>query len=274
MATLVVVLAVLVVCAIANPALDPQKVIVRRAYSIVNKSSAEYLSNQVLNYAIYGNKNMGGNCASYRLYGVACAVTTKLASVVISKDGSNCAIIVAPTLFEYTSASKGKVTLGLLTAFKYVFPNGYDIRCYSGNGTVAPSTIIRAPVRAPMPPVPMARGPSSRSNSSTVADVVRRALAIVGQPSTQYLSNQVVNYAVFGNKLQGGTCASYRTWGVPCTVAKPATVAIAKNNGNCGIFTAINSFEFTSGSKNVVVQVQATQLKYVFPTGYDLRCFN
>jgi len=239
-------------------ALDDPSVIVKRGLSIVNASKGQYMSNQVLNYAINGNKNVGGMCVNYRTWGKACNAFA-VAAVVIAKDGSNCAILITSNLFEYTSSSRGAVTLAALMQLQYVFPSGYDLRCYSKNNTGPPP-----------PPQPQ----PNPNPAPSVQDIIDRANSLVGQPSTSYLSNQVLNFAINGNKNQGGNCASYKMWGAACNAATAAAVAVAKDGSNCGIFVSSKQFEYTSGSKKMVVQVPSTQLKFIFPAGYTLRCPN
>jgi len=239
---------------------DSPTAIIKRALSVVNHSKSEYLSNQVLNYAINGNKNVGGNCAAYRAWGMACT-SIKMASVLIANDGSNCAIAISPALIEYTSGSKGMVVLANAANSKAIFPMGYIVRCYVNGTNPAPQ-----PNPNPNP------NPQPNPNNSSVAAIVQRALAIVGQPSSAYLSNQILNYAINGNKNVGGNCASWRTWGVRCASVQPASIAIAKDGSNCAIWTTPQIFEYTSGSKHMVVQAMTSNIKFVFPMGYDTRC--
>jgi hypothetical protein len=230
-------------------------VIVARAISLIGQSKSSYASNQVLNYAVYGSKSAGGTCAWYRNnYGVACS-SPQPAAVAISKDASNCAIFLTSAKFEYTSFSKGVVIVANTTNINFVFNNGYDLFCYQKGSNPVPQTV---------------NPPASIGGSTAL--IVKRALSIIGQSANLYLSNQVINFALTGDKNNGGNCVSYRNWGVSCIAPMIATVAVSKDGSNCAIFTARNFFEYTSGSKGQVVLTTADQLRWVFPSGVDYRC--
>lgn len=99
-----------------------------------------------------------------------------------------------------------------------------------------------------------------------MAEIVNRARSLVGKSRDEYQCNHVVNYAVNGNKNVGGLAS---TW-----AAKPGKssgvagdVIVGTDGVHCGIFTG-DTIIHSSSSKHEVIEVPASQAKYLFPKGH------
>ena len=100
--------------------------------------------------------------------------------------------------------------------------------------------------------------------------VVQRALSLVGQSRANYVCNQVVNYALTGNK-NGPLASYYLHWGHPVSSPQGGDVVVAKDGSHVGIFVSPDEFVHSSSSKYQVVKVPKSQLPWVFPSGYSIR---
>lgn len=101
--------------------------------------------------------------------------------------------------------------------------------------------------------------------------VVSRALSLVGKSRAEYVCNQVVNYALNGNKNVGGLASAYLHYGHPCS-PRAAAVVVGNDGAHVGIFVSSSEFVHSSSSKYQVIKVGTSQLQYVFPRGYQIRC--
>ena len=99
-----------------------------------------------------------------------------------------------------------------------------------------------------------------------------RANSLIGQSRGNYVCNQVVNYALNGNKNVGGLAKDYLNYGSRVTGAPRAGDVVVGNDGrHVGIYTGPNQFIHSSVSKHSVIPANQGQLKYVFPKGYQVR---
>lgn len=109
------------------------------------------------------------------------------------------------------------------------------------------------------------------SEQVDVSGAVSRALSLVGKSRAEYVCNQVVNYALNGNKNVGGLAASYLHYGRTCS-PQAAAVVVGNDGAHVGIFVNSGEFVHSSSSKYQVIKVSSSQLPYVFPGGYQIRC--
>lgn len=114
---------------------------VNRALSIVGRSRGEYQCNHVVNYAIYGNKNIGGLAAGYRTWGHAVS-SPQAGVIVVAKDGSHVGIFVSSSEFVHSSSSKYQVIKVSSSQLPYVFPSGYMLRWDGLNSALPTSQFI------------------------------------------------------------------------------------------------------------------------------------
>jgi hypothetical protein len=99
----------------------------------------------------------------------------------------------------------------------------------------------------------------------------KTALALVDKPRSDYQCNHVVNEALNGNKLDGGTARSYLTWGSPAVAPGAGVVVVGKDGVHVGVFISALEFIHSSSKKSRVIRAPLSQLPYVFPNGYVLR---
>ncbi|KAG2392263.1 hypothetical protein C9374_012515 [Naegleria lovaniensis] len=103
---------------------------------------------------------------------------------------------------------------------------------------------------------------------------VQRALTLAQneEPRSAYQCNHVVNYALNGDKNVGGLASSYLNWGSQVTASPQGGDVVVGNDGkHVGIFVSSTEFVHSSSSKGKVIKVGLDQLKYVFPSGYQIR---
>lgn len=101
--------------------------------------------------------------------------------------------------------------------------------------------------------------------------IVDRALSLVGKSRSEFVCNQVVNYAIFGVKDNGMLAHSYLTWGSAASSPAADVVVVAKDGSHVGIFVNDQEYIHSSSSKFKVIKVGIEQLKWTFPSGYVLR---
>ncbi len=97
-----------------------------------------------------------------------------------------------------------------------------------------------------------------------------RAGSLVGQSRGNYVCNQVVNYALNGNK-NGPLAKDYLNYGSRVQTPRAGDVVVGNDGKHVGMFTSGNNFVHSSVSKYQVINANQNQLKYVFPNGYQIR---
>lgn len=97
-----------------------------------------------------------------------------------------------------------------------------------------------------------------------------RAQKIIGRSRSEYQCNHVVNYVLFGNK-NGHLADYYLRYGVQTHKTSAGVVAVGNDGQHVGIFINENEFMHSSSRQYKVITVDKTQLKYIFPQGFQLR---
>lgn len=129
MSKLLLVMLFALVLAMDNPVYKPSDA-ASRAESLVGTSRSEYVCNQVMNYAYYGEKNYGGyDATTYLGFGTG-ATTFRPGCAVVGLDGEHVGMVSNDMCFIHSSSSRYQVIKVALTQLTYIFPNGYTIRCY------------------------------------------------------------------------------------------------------------------------------------------------
>ena len=103
------------------------------------------------------------------------------------------------------------------------------------------------------------------------AAVTARANSLVGKARSEYVCNQVVNYALYGKKDAGKLAHDYLYYGSRVSSAQAGDVVVGNDGAHVGIFTSSSEFIHSSVSQYKVIKVGTDQLKYVFPSGYQIR---
>jgi cell wall-associated NlpC family hydrolase len=101
--------------------------------------------------------------------------------------------------------------------------------------------------------------------------VVTRANSLIGKPRSEYQCNQVVNYALNNDKDSGLLASGYLTYGSKVENPQGGDVVVGKNGAHVGIFVSSTEFIHSSSSQGKVIKVGLSQLKHVFPEGYEIR---
>jgi len=102
------------------------------------------------------------------------------------------------------------------------------------------------------------------------ASVIARANSLVGRSRSEFVCNQVVNYALYGYK-DGRLASGYLSWGSRVSSPQAGDVVVGNDGVHVGIFVSSSQFIHSSSSKYQVIKVGTDQLKYVFPSGYQFR---
>lgn len=107
----------------------------------------------------------------------------------------------------------------------------------------------------------------------TPSEAAARAATLIGKSRSEYQCNHVVNYAFYGNKNYGYLAKDYLKFGEASSSLKTGCAVVAKNGVHVGIISADGNLIHSSSSKYQVIKVPLSQLKYVFPSGYVVRCY-
>jgi hypothetical protein len=99
----------------------------------------------------------------------------------------------------------------------------------------------------------------------------QRAEEIVGKSRSEYQCNHVVNYVLNGNKNLGGLAQDYLKYGQTTQAPSEGVVVVGLDGVHVGIFVSASEFIHSSSSRFQVIKVNLTQLRFVFPKGYELR---
>jgi len=102
-----------------------------------------------------------------------------------------------------------------------------------------------------------------------MSQVVLRARSLVGQSRNIYQCNHVVNYAINDNMNIGGLARDWlaRKGSNGSLNGKAGDVIVGLDGVHCGIFTG-STIIHSSSSRNMVIEVDFTQVNYIFPSGY------
>jgi len=101
--------------------------------------------------------------------------------------------------------------------------------------------------------------------------VIARANSLIGKSRSEYVCNQVVNYALLGHKDGGRLASGYLSYGHRVSSPQAGDVVVANDGSHVGIFVTSSHFIHSSSSRYQVIKVGTDQLKYVFPSGYQIR---
>ena len=100
--------------------------------------------------------------------------------------------------------------------------------------------------------------------------VIVRANSLIGKSRSEYVCNQVVNYALYGHK-NGMLASGFLHYGHQVNSPQAGDVVVARDGSHVGIFVSGHEFIHSSSSRYQVIKVGSDQLKYVFPSGYQIR---
>jgi len=100
--------------------------------------------------------------------------------------------------------------------------------------------------------------------------VIARANSLVGHSRSEYVCNQVVNYALYGHK-DGKLAHDFLNWGSRVSSPQAGDVVVGNDGAHVGIFVSSTQFIHSSVSHYQVIKVGTDQLHYVFPSGYQVR---
>jgi hypothetical protein len=100
----------------------------KRANSLIGKSRYDYKCKHVVNYVLYGDKNVGGLASAYLKYGEEISAPYQALDVVVGTDGAHCGIFISVSQFIHSSSKKNEVISVGVSQLLYVFPNGYEVR--------------------------------------------------------------------------------------------------------------------------------------------------
>jgi len=102
---------------------------VLRAKSLEGKPRSAYKCNHVVNYAINGDKNIGGLAADWMKVGVPVSLASaKGGDVIIDGTGNHCGIYISTTQIIHSSFNKQEVIIIQASALTDTFGNDYVIR--------------------------------------------------------------------------------------------------------------------------------------------------
>ena len=99
----------------------------------------------------------------------------------------------------------------------------------------------------------------------------QRADELVGKSRSEYQCNHVVNYVLNGNRNVGGPANDYLVYGQTVQTPSEGVVVVGLDGVHVGIFISTSEFIHSSSSKHQVIKAHLSQLRYVFPKGYQLR---
>ena len=106
------------------------------------------------------------------------------------------------------------------------------------------------------------------------SEAATRAQSLVGISRSEYVCNQVVNFAYYDHKDYKGYLANtYLGFGVESGSPRAGCAVVASTGEHVGIVSNDGQFIHSSSSAYKVVKVPLTQLKYIFPSGYHIRCY-
>jgi hypothetical protein len=97
-----------------------------------------------------------------------------------------------------------------------------------------------------------------------------RGLVERGAPYSEYPCNQLVHYALTGNK-QGHLAKEFLNYGQEVTTPQEGDVVVGTDGKHCGIFVDSSHFVHASDSQEKAVEVEISKLRYVFRSGYQIR---
>jgi len=98
-----------------------------------------------------------------------------------------------------------------------------------------------------------------------------RATEIIGKPRSEYQCNHVVNYILNGMKSVGGLAHDYLSYGHSVDTPAAGVVVVSSDGVHVGIFVSTTEFVHSSSTRQQVIKVNISQLRFVFPRGYQLR---
>ncbi len=105
-------------------------------------------------------------------------------------------------------------------------------------------------------------------------EAATRAQSLVGKSRSEYVCNQVVNYAYYDAKDYKGYLANtYKGFGSASNTFKPGCAVVAQDGSHVGIVSNDNMLIHSSSSKYMVIKVPLSQVPYVFPSGHLIRCY-
>ncbi len=107
----------------------------------------------------------------------------------------------------------------------------------------------------------------------TPSEAARRAESLVGKSRSEYVCNQVVNYAYYGVKNYGYLADAYLRFGSESSSFRAGCAVVASTGEHVGIVANDGNFIHSSSSKYAVIKVPTSQIKYIFPKGYHIRCY-
>ena len=106
-----------------------------------------------------------------------------------------------------------------------------------------------------------------------MGDIAKRARELVqrGASYSDYPCNQLVHYALTGKK-EGPLAKEFLNYGIEVTRdPQEGDVVVGKDGKHCGVFVDSTHFVHASFNKQKAVELNSSQLPYVFPKGYQIR---
>ena len=97
-----------------------------------------------------------------------------------------------------------------------------------------------------------------------------RKLVESGASYSEYPCNQLVHYALKGNK-EGHIVKSFKDYGKEVTTPQEGDVVVGNDGKHCGIFVDSTHFVHASYSQQKAVEVEISKLQDIFSGGYQIR---